>query len=112
MTAVLTAGLMVYAITFIITMSQIMLPVRKQIRDILDAVGEKNSKTMVRRDAEGEVIITDPEDDDGGEGYDAISCRMCVGFWVTLIVCLWTLSFTDTLAAYGFSYFLATQERP
>jgi hypothetical protein len=38
-----------------------------------------------------------------------IECRMCVGFWVSMAVCLgdWHM----VLPVYGASYFLATQER-
>jgi len=38
-----------------------------------------------------------------------IDCRMCVGFWCSLLVCWgdWRM----VLPVYGLSYFLATQER-
>lgn len=39
-----------------------------------------------------------------------IECRMCVGFWVSLVVCNANWS-TMLFPVYGLSYFLATQER-
>lgn len=38
-----------------------------------------------------------------------INCRMCVGFWVAVVVC--NTDYSMILPAYGLSYFLATQER-
>ena len=50
-----------------------------------------------------------------GESKHPIECRLCLGFWVSLLVCLCTsspeLMKLDVLAVYGASYFLATQER-
>lgn len=50
---------------------------------------------------------------DADESLPFIKCRMCVGFWASLAICL---AFGDStayevLAVYGLSYFLATQER-
>lgn len=38
-----------------------------------------------------------------------IDCRMCVGFWVSVLVC--NSDWRMLLPVYGLSYFLATQER-
>lgn len=38
-----------------------------------------------------------------------IECRMCVGFWTSLIVC--NTDWKMILPVYGLAYFLATQER-
>lgn len=38
-----------------------------------------------------------------------IECRMCIGFWVSLVVC--NLDYNLILPTYALSYFLATQER-
>ena len=50
---------------------------------------------------------------DGGK--HPIECRLCLGFWVSLLVCLCTsppeLVTITVLPVYGASYFLATQER-
>lgn len=40
-----------------------------------------------------------------------LECRMCVGFWSSLLVCGFTADWRLLLAVYGASYFLATQER-
>lgn len=40
-----------------------------------------------------------------------IDCRLCMGFWVSLAVCLVYGSYDLTLPVYGLSYFMATQER-
>ena len=50
-----------------------------------------------------------------GESKHPIECRLCLGFWVSLLVCLCTsspeLAIFNILPVYGASYFLATQER-
>jgi hypothetical protein len=51
-----------------------------------------------------------------GTNKHFVYCRMCVGFWTSLVVVLCNNSltvhtFTDILAVWGASYFLATQER-
>lgn len=40
-----------------------------------------------------------------------INCRMCVGFWVSLIISFCTADWVMFPLIYGASYFLATQER-
>lgn len=42
-----------------------------------------------------------------------LSCRMCAGWWITIIFCLFIgeYSIIKMLAIYGTSYFIATQER-
>ena len=40
-----------------------------------------------------------------------IECRLCVGFWVCLILCLALGDLRLLGFVYGASYFLATQER-
>jgi hypothetical protein len=44
-----------------------------------------------------------------GKHNHFVACRMCVGFWVSLLVCFNCFEFV--LPVYGLSYFLATQER-
>ena len=50
---------------------------------------------------------------DGGK--HPIECRLCLGFWVSLLVCFCAappeLAILNILPVYGASYFLATQER-
>ena len=43
--------------------------------------------------------------------YKFFHCRLCVGFWVSIIVCLIMSDINNILLVYGASYFLATQER-
>ncbi len=38
-----------------------------------------------------------------------VECRMCVGFWVSLLAC--NIDYRLVLPVYGLSYFMATQER-
>lgn len=40
-----------------------------------------------------------------------ITCRLCVGFWISTLVCLINADIYNILFVYGLSYFLATQER-
>jgi uncharacterized membrane protein len=46
-----------------------------------------------------------------GNNKHPIECRMCLGFWVSFLVCLLYSSFYDIIVVYGISYFIATQER-
>ena len=50
-----------------------------------------------------------------GESKHPIECRLCLGFWVSLLVCFCTSpaesALLNILPVYGASYFLATQER-
>lgn len=46
-----------------------------------------------------------------GDYKHFVECRMCVSFWSSLLVCICYGSYSDLLTIYGFSYFLATQER-
>lgn len=78
----IAGGFVVYAITFIITLSRIAEPFREWWGD-----------GWWKFDAE------------------FIQCAMCVGVWVAAATCLWHMSLWDTVAAYGLSYFLRTLER-
>lgn len=40
-----------------------------------------------------------------------LECRMCTGFWASILICLIYNDVHNILAVYGASYFLATQER-
>ena len=40
-----------------------------------------------------------------------ISCRMCVGFWVSLFVCISVSDYYNFFIVFASSYFIATQER-
>lgn len=120
-------ALAVYAVTFIMAKSHVFSPVRCMFRQVLDGLVEPKSPIrfifVAVHPITGHVIDCDPHAtepimSEGEEpveleplGYDFISCRMCVGFWLTIITCAWRLPMLDTAAIYGASYFLATQER-
>lgn len=44
-----------------------------------------------------------------GNNKHLIECRMCFGFWASVLVC--NTDWKMILPVYGLSYFLATQER-
>lgn len=46
-----------------------------------------------------------------GEANHFIFCRLCVGFWASLLVAFCYTDLPNALVIYGGSYFLATQER-
>jgi hypothetical protein len=73
-----------YALTFVITSSSIL---------------ESTRQTIIHKTVQLEI----------GNHKHFIECRMCVGFWVSLVVC--NADFLSILPVYGLSYFLATQER-
>lgn len=62
---------------------------------------------------EYDVAITDDEVFVAEAGYDFISCRLCVGFWVCLIGVLLAgqLSLLNWMFCWGFSYFMAKIEK-
>lgn len=43
--------------------------------------------------------------------FHPVDCRLCIGFWVSLVVCFWYTRLDLTLVVYGLSYFMAVQER-
>jgi hypothetical protein len=78
-----------YAITFVIASSRIMEPIREKVKKVFS-----NGRS---------VNLTD--------NRHFIECRMCVGFWVSLVVCGSNIhEWQFILPVYGISYFLATQE--
>lgn len=89
-----TLALVIYAMTFLFTSSHALKGLRERFGEILDAV------------------FPDRE-------YRMEECRMCMGFWLTVGLFLSLLPteavslhhWLNFSAAYGLSYFLATQER-
>jgi len=87
-------ALIIYAITFLLAQSHIFKSPREAFGRLLDRLF-------------------------GESRYEFEECRMCVGFWVSLLLWLafyiagWAGDYDllAFLAAYGLSYFLATQER-
>lgn len=92
---VLCWAFVIYALTFLFTSSKALEPVRQRYGALLDRLFP-------------------------GRDYKMEECRMCMGVWVTLLCFVLGLfgglvALSDSLlfiAAYGASYFLATQERP
>lgn len=106
-------SLTVYGLTLIFTQSEVFFWARRRARMIFGLIPVH---FLVKRDKEGNVILIDEDDMTPDElylssGYDAASCRMCVGLWVTLMVCAFYVPAYLWLPVYGLSYFLATQER-
>lgn len=117
----LAAGFVVYAVTLIITTSHLAEGFRIGFRRLAWKLLMPEHRSLFVRKwyfkglKEWSLSEVDP-DDEGDDyihsGFDFISCSMCVGVWVAALLCLWHMSLWDTVAAYGFSYFLKTQERP
>lgn len=80
----LLKGLSSYALTFVIASSSLLEPLRERVK----------SKTAWAKI---------------GTHKHFIDCRMCVGFWASIVVC--NYDWKMILPVYGLSYFLATQER-
>jgi len=75
--------LIVYIVTIVITSSSILEPIREYIKSKFKTPKHK----------------------------PFIECRLCVSFWISIIVCGIFYDISNMLAVYGCSYFLATQER-
>lgn len=45
------------------------------------------------------------------DAHHFCECRMCMGLWVCIFVCIYYQNLSDYWIVYGASYFLATQER-
>lgn len=84
LTRFLELSLSAYALTFVIASGSILLPVREWVKAKTPSLAIKENKHF-------------------------IECRMCVGFWCSVLVC--NIDWKMILAVYGLSYFLATQER-
>lgn len=80
-------SLVVYTLTFLAVSSNILHPIRLWI--------VKHTPFLI-------VNRTHP-----------LSCRMCAGWWLTIVVCvlMGEYSIVNMLCVYGLSYFIATQER-
>lgn len=110
-----------YILTLLIAKSHIFGFLRNSIRIMIRMISNGNFAKLavmhVPYEAEGggtlwlltdEQVAEHPE----AEGFDFISCRLCVGFWVTiLVVRAFGMPLESGLLIYGASYFLSTQER-
>ncbi len=123
METLLLAILACYGVTEIITVSYIAKWFREVYRDVVwEVMPRKLGKHFVRwfvsESGEEEAILTDEAETtyDGREvkGYDMISCSLCVGFWISIVVAICALSYREALwplAVYGGSVVLNRQER-
>lgn len=102
-------GFVVYALALLLNKSYVFKSFREWFRT--KAV-ELKAENFYAKGPDGTPLIEDPNEQQEVEGYDFISCAMCTGLWIAGLVCLKEKSLRSTLAAYGISYFLRTQERP
>lgn len=102
-------GFVVYALALLLNKSYALKPFREWFRTKAVEVGAEN---FYAKGPDGEPLIEDANEQQEVQGYDFISCAMCTGLWIAGLVCLKEKSLRSTLAAYGISYFLRTQERP
>lgn len=108
--------LALYAATFLLATSRVLQIVRNTFRKVAFRLfkGTEYHNSFVHV-VKGKVVLeNDVRDEDDvkeiGVGYDFISCRMCVGFWLSLPLLI-VLTPLQWFSAYGLAYFLATQER-
>lgn len=120
----IACSLAVYAVTLVIAQSHAMKAARGIFRELTwEFLPQGLAKKFVKwedhewdADNYPRVIAEDNDDLDLTiereiHGYDFISCRLCVGFWVTIALCVWFTPPAYLLAIYGASHFLTTQER-
>jgi len=119
----LIAILASYVLTKVITRGHIFLPARKlfrrimwrtPMRDMFVVTSHISSEVVSCPDAvvEEDDEPIDEELDEIRRGFDAISCHLCCGFYISLAVgWLLEIPIEHWLAIWGGSYFLATQER-
>jgi hypothetical protein len=113
---VIIYALVLYSATLILTSSRSMQMVRNTFRKGAFKIwkGTKLHNSFVHVVHNKPVLENDVRDEEDvkeiGVGYDFISCRMCVGFWLSLPLLL-VLHPLYWGAAYGLAYFLSTQER-
>jgi hypothetical protein len=113
---ILVYALLIYAATFLLATSRVLQVVRNTFRKLAFRIfkGTEYHNSFVHV-VNGKVVLENDKRDEEdvkeiGVGYDFISCRMCVGFWLSLPL-LFFIHPTDWFASYGLAYFLATQER-
>lgn len=120
-----SAAFAVYALTGLLTVSHFFKPIRKVLRRTVWALLPRRlakhctkwEPAPTHRFPITEIPVTeDTEDLDltterDIQGYDAASCRQCMGVWVTLGLFAWNTPVQWLLGVYGAGYFLATQER-
>lgn len=102
-----------YILVIIVTLSEVMKPFRTAFRVAVDAILPYwAAKKFVVYDRDRFAITKDPlAHPYDGSGYDFISCRLCVGFWVALFGAIaLKLDPITAIAAYGLSHFATMME--
>lgn len=117
---VLYASLTSYIVTAVIAGSHIFKTPRKLFRGIMGhampwIIG-KQFVQYIEAKPLPYVITDDPDDVDRSKGeeicgFDMVSCRLCMGFWISCLVACFVLPWYLWGAVYGLSYFLTSQER-
>lgn len=122
------AVLTCYIVTLTIAQSHIMKTIRGLFREVMAEVAPwciakhfvKYDSTTTPLDpnpdmADRVIRVDEPEIQyvEGRDyaGYDFIGCRLCVGGWISLALSFWWIPIEWTLAVWGASWFLSTQER-
>lgn len=109
-----------YAVTMLITKSHAMLWARMAFRDLAwklpIGIALHFTLIFISQDVYGPVRkdVSDLTDEDPKTGgFDMISCAQCVGFWVSIFLCLCAEVFSPLriLAVYGASFFIHRSER-
>lgn len=120
---IVKAGFVIYAIALILNDSYLFKPVRGWWRQAAYRIIPSNHRhkfLLIWNETDDPVLEDEPAEGEPGfdefrqqtHGYDFISCSMCCGVWIALILkFLWREPFWDMVSAYGISYFIATQER-
>lgn len=120
--SLLLHGLAVYIVTTVLTQSHVMAPVRWFFRDLAweilpEKMGKMTVKWFATEMGEEIPILEDEQEIDLTlereiRGFDAVSCNLCSGFWIALVVCICAqLPLNQWLAVYGTSFFLTKLER-
>lgn len=122
--AILTLQLIAasYIVTALIASSHIMQPARWLFRYTVSKIpGVRNFFLAYYRGLRGlsTYVLDDETSFEPDGGWDFISCRMCLGFWVSLALVLYFIPFhgleplfLDVLTVYGASYMMAKLEQP
>jgi hypothetical protein len=115
---IVVLALAVYSVTAVVAISYVALPLRRGFRQLFALTGwSALVRFGVLESGDEEPIIEDEADRTVAyatiRGFDPISCRLCVGFWVSLIICLCGGHFSvfDVLAVYGLAYAIVTWEK-
>lgn len=114
---ILKAAFIIYAMTLLFASSYIFLPVRRSIRSWLHDMEWDFFLKYVKEDGKAPTLFQEVPGQEYMEvvhGHDFISCRMCVGFWMMVLLYFVTwgwLSWHDAFFAYALAHFANKLER-